>query len=95
MLRPILERRLLGEVVTYNKDVPPTRSQSRDALRHLAINILTQFQGGFDYLKDSPQLQRRSYRPPPTKKEHVLRTTTLEGSTEGTIQVAEDIFCGS
>lgn len=77
----------------------PTRAQSRDIIKHLAlgiIEILVGFQPGFEYLKDSLLLVRRKYRPPPPgyqTKEHVLRTTTLdEGSTEGTIQVAEDIF---
>jgi hypothetical protein len=53
-------------------------------------------QDAFQYLGDAPQLQWHSYRPPPPDykwEEFVLRTTTLdEGSTDGTIQVNENLY---
>ncbi|KAJ7744500.1 hypothetical protein DFH07DRAFT_963722 [Mycena maculata] len=51
---------------------------------------------GFEYVKDSPELKHPAYRPPPRNHrtlEYVLRTTKLdEGSSDGTIQVNENIY---
>jgi hypothetical protein len=66
---------------------------------HLHISIfklLIECEPDLNYLKDAPEFQHPEYRPPPpghTTQEHVLRTVKLdEGSTEGTIQINDNVY---
>ncbi|KAJ7939693.1 hypothetical protein B0H13DRAFT_2300390 [Mycena leptocephala] len=60
------------------------------------IDLLVQNEPDFDYLKSSPELKHPRYCPPPSDHqidEYVLRTTKLdEGSSEGSIQVNDNIY---
>ncbi|KAJ7916622.1 hypothetical protein B0H13DRAFT_1609193 [Mycena leptocephala] len=98
-LKPILERRAQGELITFTADIRPNHSQCSSLQQHFAISIvelLIADNHGFDYIRDSPELRHPSYRLPPTDhktNEYVLRTTTLdEGSTEGSTLVNENIY---
>jgi hypothetical protein len=98
-LRPILEARNSAALITFKSDIRPTLTQMKELGYHLVldlIEILTSNHPGFEDLKNSNDLQHKSYRPPPPKyktQEYVLRTTTIEeGSTEGNIQVARNIY---
>ncbi|KAJ7759811.1 hypothetical protein DFH07DRAFT_1023425 [Mycena maculata] len=98
-LKPILERRALGDLITYSADIRPTRSQSRSIHAHLEISIvelLIRDEPEFDYLADAPELKHATYRPPPSNhktSEYVLRTTKIdEGSGEGTTQVNDNVY---
>jgi len=98
-LKPVLERRAALDVINFNSHIRPTRSQMRDSMKHLEldiIKILINNQNGFDYVKDDPLLKHRQYRPPPQKhktKEFVLRTTTIEESSiAGNIKVNDNIY---
>ncbi|KAJ7280831.1 hypothetical protein C8J57DRAFT_1174450 [Mycena rebaudengoi] len=98
-LAPILDRRAGAERITYAADIRPTRTQCAQIRTHLCISLvelLTHGNSAFDYLKDDPLLRHPQYRPPP--KDHVtneypLRTTEKdEGSSDGTVQVNDDIY---
>ncbi|KAJ7767331.1 hypothetical protein B0H16DRAFT_1412448 [Mycena metata] len=98
-LRPILERRSKAALITFAADIRPTLSQCTALHRHLcisAIEILMKSHPGFRYLQNAPELAHPQYRPPPSDhrtNEYVLRTTKLdEGSTDGTIQVNDNIY---
>ncbi|KAJ7726720.1 hypothetical protein B0H14DRAFT_2410367 [Mycena olivaceomarginata] len=88
-LKPILERRVQGELITFTADIRPTHPQCSSLQQHFRISIvelLIADNRDFDYIRNSPELRHPSYRPPPADhktNEYVLRTTTLdEGSTE-------------
>jgi hypothetical protein len=96
---PILEAQTSAPLITFSSDIRPTRAQAMDLADHLlldVVNILITHHPGFNYLKDSDELAHKSYRPPPSKyktQEYVLQTTTIEeGSTEGNIEVAQNIY---
>ncbi|KAJ7891051.1 hypothetical protein B0H13DRAFT_2530311 [Mycena leptocephala] len=98
-LQPILDRRASANIISYSKDIRPTRVQARSIHQHLLISIVELFIAGdadFDYLEESPELQHPQYRPPPADhitQEHVLRTTTREeGSTAGTTQLSDETY---
>ncbi|KAJ7129941.1 hypothetical protein C8R46DRAFT_925140 [Mycena filopes] len=98
-LSPILQRRLNADLITFANDIRPTRAQCASIQEHLRLTIvqlLIENTKGFEYLKDSPDLRHKAYRPPPSDHhttEHVLRTTKIdEGSTEGTTQVNDNIY---
>jgi Family of unknown function (DUF6589) len=96
---PILEAQTSAPLITFSSDIRPTCAQAMDLADHLlldVVNILITHHPGFNYLKDSDELAHKSYRPPPSKyktQEYVLQTTTIEeGSTEGNIEVAQNIY---
>ncbi|KAJ7100306.1 hypothetical protein C8R43DRAFT_1141345 [Mycena crocata] len=98
-LKPILERRATGEMISYSADIRPTRAQAIAIQEHLIISIaelIIRDIPELQYLANAPELQHPSYRPPPPDHhtgEHVLRTTKLdEGSGDGTIQVNDNIY---
>ncbi|KAJ7796687.1 hypothetical protein B0H14DRAFT_2390415 [Mycena olivaceomarginata] len=98
-LKPILERRVQGGLITFTADIRPTHSQCSSLQRHFRISIvelLIADNRDFDYIRNSPELRHPSYRPPPADhktNEYVLRTTTVdEGSTEGSTLVNENIY---
>ncbi|KAK6969487.1 hypothetical protein R3P38DRAFT_2670762 [Favolaschia claudopus] len=98
-LLPILEQQRKAELITFNSDVRPTYSQMqslRDDFRKSIVELLIHGNKNYDYVRTSPELQHTSYRPPPPgykTQEFVLRTTTIdEATTEGTIQVCENIY---
>jgi hypothetical protein len=98
-LKPILERRAQGELITVTADIRPNHSQCSSLQQHFRISIvelLIADNRDFDHIRDSPELRHPSYRLPPTDhktNEYVLRTTTLdEGSTEGSTLVNENIY---
>ncbi|KAK6974994.1 hypothetical protein R3P38DRAFT_3335296 [Favolaschia claudopus] len=97
-LQRIRERRARLEMITF-ADIRPTHSQCVSLRHHYdlsLVDILVNYESKFDYLGDSSELQHPSYRPPPPNyrtSEYVLRTTTIdEGTTEGTIQINENIY---
>ncbi|KAF8162317.1 hypothetical protein K438DRAFT_1618478, partial [Mycena galopus ATCC 62051] len=98
-LNPILDRRASAPLITFAADIRPTYSQCQSIQKHLCISIielLLQNESDFEYLKNAPELQHPQYRPPPPDHqtdEYVLRTTKLdEGSSEGSIQVNDNIY---
>ncbi|KAK7026366.1 hypothetical protein R3P38DRAFT_3395839 [Favolaschia claudopus] len=98
-LQPILERRRKADLITFNADIRPTYSQLRDLRDDFSksiVELLINNNGNYDYVRDAAELQHTAYRPPPPgykTQEFVLRTTKIdEGTTEGTIQVNENIY---
>ncbi|KAJ7661354.1 hypothetical protein DFH06DRAFT_1296653 [Mycena polygramma] len=66
---------------------------------HLCISIvelLVKNSPGFEYVAGASELKHPQYRPPPADHktiEHVLRTTIIdEGSTDGTVQVNDNLY---
>jgi hypothetical protein len=97
-LKPILERRAQGELITFTADIRANHSQCSSLQQHFRISIvelLIADNRDFDHIRDSPELRHPSYCLPTDHKtnEYVLRTTTLdEGSTEGSTLANENIY---
>ncbi|KAJ7611074.1 hypothetical protein DFH06DRAFT_1016331, partial [Mycena polygramma] len=98
-LLPILERRGDASLITFAADIRPTHSECKSIQNHLRISIvevLVQNSAGFEYLAGASELKHPQYRPPPADHkttEHVLRTTIIdEGSTDGTVQVNDNLY---
>ena len=99
LLQPVFENRRRLDMITFNTDIRPGRSQMRAMLASFELDIvkiLVDNQSGFDYLKDNPLLRHRQFRPPPPNhktEEFVLRTTTIEeASIDGNIRVNENVY---
>jgi hypothetical protein len=98
-MQPILENHCHLDMITFNTDIRPGRSQMCAMLASFKldiINILVDNQSRFNYLKDDPLLWHWRFRPPlPSHKtkEFVLQTTTIEeASIDGNIRVNENIY---
>ncbi|KAG1721370.1 uncharacterized protein EDB91DRAFT_1088476 [Suillus paluster] len=63
-LQPTLENRAKCNLITFVKDVCPTRSQMCDMSEHMVldiIKILIDNHPGFEYLTSSPAFKHHSY----------------------------------
>ncbi|KAJ7983224.1 hypothetical protein DFH06DRAFT_1441030 [Mycena polygramma] len=94
-LLPILD----ASLITFSADIRPTHSELKSTQQHLCISIvelLVKNSPGFEYVAGASELKHPQYRPPPADHkttEHVLRTTIIdEGSTDGTVQVNDNLY---